>query len=293
MRDDCLSLERFWKELEGYGRDLWGGASGAANPSANTNLSAEFLESIDSTNTELLRRLGAGLCKDRFLLAAESQTNGHGRVGRKFYSPQNDGLYFSYTCRFDPQKRDISFYTVSAAVGVCRAVKKLYGEECAIKWVNDIFLGGKKIAGILAEGFVSPQSGALETIVTGIGINLRLGKETVDSAAPGALQTAGGIEDFAKKGGVSRTTLLASCIAEIFSILDGDTDSAFMREYKERSMLTGKTVTVTSLAGDSEGRYSAKVLGISDDAGLVVQTEDGSVKTLRSGEVSLHGSTLA
>ena len=282
MSEKLLSEEEFWQRAGKY----------------KDSLDIEFVKTIDSTNSELLRRLEKNLCKEPFLLASEMQTAGHGRVGRKFYSPQKDGIYFSYTRAFDQEKRDISFYTTSAAVGLCRAIKKVYGAQCSIKWVNDIYLGGRKIAGILAEGFVSPQSGKLESIVTGIGINLRLNQTLLTQEDSLALQRAGGIEDFADKKGVSPTLLLATCIDEIFSILDSDPSSTsspsstFMEEYKSLSMLTGKTVSVTSLASAAVQSYKAKVLGISDDAGLVVQTEDGSVRTLRSGEVSLHESKL-
>ena len=259
------------------------------------DFSAELFPLIDSTNSELLRRLASaassGKVPGRQLVAAAEQSAGRGRVGRRFYSPENNGIYFSFCETPEGGLRDASFYTASAAVAVCRAVKNVCSKECGIKWVNDVYLDGKKVCGILAEGYMNPCTQSMDSIVVGIGINLRLDRSVFTTEALRNLGNAGGLES--STGAVekiSRTKLLAACICELFAIIDSE--QPFMEEYRSRSILGGKTVQVTPLAGNSTQTYSAVVQGISDDAGLIVLTQDGTTKILRSGEVSLHGSAV-
>ena len=107
---------------------------------------------------------------NRSLIVAETQTAGRGRLGRSFFSSTGTGLYFSMI--FSNHKmRSPSLYTALAAVAVCRSLESVYGVEPMIKWVNDIFLNGKKVSGILCEGIVN-ASGVIEYVVVGIGVNI-------------------------------------------------------------------------------------------------------------------------
>lgn len=266
-------------------------------------------DEIDSTNAELLRRLSAagalhkadgslsaaGTEMHRLVAAAAFQTAGRGRVGRTFYSPAGSGIYFSFVYVPDGCVRDPAAYTVPAAVGVCRAVEALFGVQAQIKWVNDVYVRGRKVCGILTEGFASPRTGNVEAVVVGIGINIRQ-----DPSLPAELaQRAGGILADGSASPVTRSRLLARCLAEIFRLLDaggsagtegesGRSCIPAIGEYRSRSLLIGKTLTVSAVAGDSGSRYDALATGISDDAGLCVRLADGSVRILRSGEVTLH-----
>ena len=263
-------------------------------------------DEIDSTNAELLRRLSAagalhkadgslsaaGTEMHRLVAAAAFQTAGRGRVGRTFYSPAGSGIYFSFVYVPDGCVREPAAYTVPAAVGVCRAVEALFGVQAQIKWVNDVYVRGRKVCGILTEGFASPRTGKVEAAVVGIGINIRQ-----DPSLPAELaQRAGGILADGSTSPVTRSRLLARCLAEIFRLLDaggsgGDAPRVCIPaigEYRSRSLLIGKTLTVSAIAGDSGSQYEAVATGISDDAGLCVRLADGSVRILRSGEVTLH-----
>ena len=122
----------------------------------------EYFDIIDSTNSEAKRRLGAVPPEEyrlfhKTVLVAGEQTAGRGRLGRKFYSPGGTGLYFSLVYAAgsvsDPGK-----ITAVAAVAVCRAIKSVFNVDAGIKWVNDIFVSGKKVCGILTEGIVNPLS---------------------------------------------------------------------------------------------------------------------------------------
>ncbi|MCR5762876.1 MAG: biotin--[acetyl-CoA-carboxylase] ligase [Treponema sp.] len=243
---------------------------------------------IDSTNTELMRRVQAAgydnlKTMHRMLVASAAQTAGKGRVGRSFYSPEKSGIYFSFLYAPEECITDPARYTVASVVGVCRAIEALYDVETQIKWVNDIYVRGKKVCGILTEGVFNPVTSVIDAVIVGIGINI-----VTDGSMPEELQQkAGGIVSAGNALPVSRAELLARVIYEIYNILDNKLD--YMSDYRRRFMHAGKMLTVSPLIGDDKSCYDAVALGISDDAGLIVRLEDGSEKILHSGEVSLHG----
>lgn len=244
-----------------------------------------IVETIDSTNAELLRRLSKGEKLHKTALIAYEQTAGRGRTGRRFYSPKNTGVYFSFV--YEPRKElvDPALITARAAVGVCRAIGSQFNVTSGIKWVNDIYVNGKKVCGILVEGYVNPQSEKVEAVVVGIGINISM--DTSDAPEEFELSGAGGIVPYGTAPLVMRELLAKDCINRIYKILDDDED--VMDEYRKRSVILGKTVTVHPLALEKseEQSYQAVAVDIADDASLIVQLGDGSQKLLHSGEVSL------
>lgn len=255
-----------------------------------------LFDDIDSTNTELLRRLSMskgslcgsdgklteeGLYFNKMTLASASQSRGKGRLGRIFFSPLS-GLYFSYVYVPVDGIVDPSFYTIATSVAVCRAIDKLFSCKTDIKWVNDIYYKGKKICGILAEGFINPEINKLESLVVGIGINI-----SFSNNIPIELRDkVGGIADLTGVKEVSRVELLKECLKNIMSILDNGEN--IINEYQSRSFLTGKSVNVSPVINEKAGDYKAIVLEIDENGHLIVQKEDGSVENLSFGEVSLH-----
>ena len=264
----------------------------------------EYFDIIDSTNSEAKRRLGAVPPEEyrlfhKTVLVAGEQTAGRGRLGRKFYSPGGTGLYFSLVYAAgsvsDPGK-----ITAVAAVAVCRAIKSVFNVDAGIKWVNDIFVSDKKVCGILTEGIVNPLSGAVEAAVIGIGINIYFSSkmpEELSLRAGGicgsSLSSAGDENADGGKNAEMKDRLLCRTIENLVEILDGREEAFFsaMEEYKARSTLIGKTVTVSPVIDSRERQYDAVVTGITDDAQLVVRTSDGREKTLSSGEVTLHANS--
>ena len=271
-------------------------------------------DEIDSTNSELLRRLeksgrlrddAGALTKDGCTLhlelaASATQSAGRGRMGRSFYSPTKTGIYFSFIYAPVGGVKDPAVYTITSVVGVCRAIEALYGVHCGIKWVNDVYLNGKKVCGILTEGFSNHVTQTVEAAVVGIGINM-----SCNSGLPPEIAAkAGGIADESLRlgcpkervAGITRSWLLAACMKEILAALcrsDGCRISGdVLADYRRHSILNGRRVLVTPLIGESRGNYPATVVGISDDIGLIVETEDGEQRELKSGEVTLTGTQL-
>ena len=133
-------------------------------------LVVEVQDSIDSTNSELKRRYGAGETGDR-LLVAETQTGGRGRLGRSFYSPAGSGLYFSLGLTGITDFADAVLLTTVASTAVVEAIERLTPHRPAIKWVNDILENGRKLGGILTEAVTAPD-GTLSAVIIGIGLNV-------------------------------------------------------------------------------------------------------------------------
>lgn len=254
--------------------------------STNTRLKALLQESgtlvdADGTMTEQGSRL------HKTILASASQSSGYGRLSRSFYSPDQNGIYFSFIYIPQAPLFNPAFYTVSCAVAVSLAVEELTGIKPKIKWVNDVYVENRKVCGILSEGFCPPGADRVQAMVIGIGINLR----TDTLALPEEIKDkAGGILDSTSKKECHRARLLAKTMFKCLSFLDEGCDcwKNVVGEYKKRSYLDGKIVSVTPIVGENTNAYQAKVIGINDEAELEVECEDGSIKKLSTGEVTLH-----
>lgn len=254
-----------------------------------------FFDVIDSTNTEASRLLEAAQTSGKGFLSchkdvvwALSQTAGRGRLGRSFFSPES-GVYFSLI--FCPEKTsedfDPAIYTAVASVAVCRSLKKLYNKDSTIKWVNDVYVNEKKVCGILTEGKIDTEKNIIGALVIGIGINIYTPKEKF----PEEIRNRAGsvLESEKERNNVTPEDLvreIVSCACKIYE--NSELLESTMQEYKDRSNLIGKKITVTPVIEQNEGRYEALVKDITQRARLVVQLEDGSIRELSSGEVSLH-----
>ena len=254
---------------------------------------------IDSTNSFAKRLLSengslrdenqnlteAGKKLHKSIIIAESQTAGRGRSGRTFVSPEKTGIYITLIYAPAGGVSQGTRITAFTAVAICRAIKKIYKIQPSIKWINDIFVEGKKAGGILTEGTASFETGLIESAVIGIGLNI---SKNPDAFSGDLANIAGSIvQDGQSK--VSRIEFAAEVGAQVLSVLE-ENPGDVLAEYKDYSFIIGNKVVVHSLIDNEKGDYFAKVVDIDENAGLVVETEDGTVKTLVSGEVSLRSS---
>ena len=211
------------------------------------------------------------------LVLTDQQSAGRGRMGRKFESPAGQGIYLSLLLRADIPAADAQTVTVSAAVAVCRAVKALCGLELSIKWVNDLYYRGKKVCGILTEAGADLESGRLEWLVVGIGLNLT----TPPEAFPAELRRLAGSLFPGGPAPVSRVALAAAIARELLTLCP-----AFdcLEEYRARCFVPGHWVTVCT----GRETYAALALSIDDAGRLVVRRENGREEALQHGEVSIR-----
>ncbi len=229
--------------------------------------------SIGSTNEDAKRLAAEGYAHGT-VVAAGAQSAGRGRYGRQFFSPSNTGLYMSILLRPDTAREGI-MYTVAAAVAVRRVISN-YAQGAEIKWVNDIYLDGRKVCGILCEAVSDLESGELSAVICGIGVNL-------------APPEGGFPEDIIGKAGyISNTHIergklaseIANTLLEVL-FLGGD---ALISEYSEHMMLTGRRISYTK----NGVLFYGTVEGVDNSGGLIVMNDTGERSVLSSGEVSLE-----
>ena len=228
---------------------------------------------IDSTN-QAARRLAAHGARVPALIVADTQSAGRGRMGRSFYSPVGTGLYMTLLLDVtDDAPSSVVKMTSAAAVAAALSIRSATGVDCGIKWVNDIYLDGKKIAGILAESFF--ESGR-RFVCVGVGVNV-----CTDSFPLPLEHIASSIGADSGKRAEIAVEFCRRFLKTYGEISRGD--ARFMEEYRELSIVLGKNVVFTENGVSHEGIASA----IDDDGGLLINCEDGNV-TLRSGEISLR-----
>ena len=240
-------------------------------PRLHCPLEPIYYESIDSTNTQAKRLLNADF-RGNILVVADEQTAGRGRQGKQFYSPSRTGIYMTMVVHPCRKLQDAISVTTAAGVAVCRAIEELTDKHPQIKWVNDVYIDGKKVCGILTEAVVGMESGVAESMIIGIGTNMRT------EAFPADVENAASLN-----ADVSRADLIASIADHLWEILDDGYDS-FIDYYRSHSMLLGKPINFMQ-----DGRVTpATAVAIDETGGLVVRLEDGSETTLRSGEITVR-----
>lgn len=235
------------------------------------DLDVSYFESIDSTNTYCKRLLADGKGGE-FLVIANNQTAGRGRQGKSFYSPSETGIYFSLVIRPDTSLQNAVTATTAASVAVCKAIEKLTDLKPKIKWVNDVYLNGKKVCGILTEATTDFESGIVDSVIIGIGINISTTKFPGDVEGAGCLDVD-----------INRSALIAETVNELMNIAGGDYAS-FIEYYRSHSMVIGEKIKFIQ-----NGKTTfATALAIDERGGLEVGLESGEKTVLRSGEITVR-----
>lgn len=245
---------------------------------------------VSSTNTVLKQYVSEGQMGDMVLLA-EEQSGGRGRRGRSFFSPEGSGLYMSLLLHPEMTPEEATMLTTVAAAAVAEAVERVSGTDTGIKWVNDVWVRGKKICGILTEGSVSMEDGHLEYAIVGIGINIYepeggFPEEIKDVA--GAVFT----NDISREN--LRNRMASEVLAQFLEYYRKLPEKAYLEEYRKRSVVVGKQVRIIQPEGakipdtvNGASREHALATGIDDQCHLLVRYDDGTTESLSNGEVSI------
>lgn len=252
------------------------------------NICIKVFDSLDSTNLEAKRSTDM-LTTHGTTIIADSQTQGRGRLGRSFYSPGETGIYMTMVLDAKEDMSQTVLMTTAASVAVCRAIKAVCNLECQIKWVNDIYLEGKKICGILTEAITDADTGMISHIALGIGVNCHMPKDGFPSDIEGKAGFIG------LRHAEDREKLIAEIISQVLSLYSNIETREFIEEYKERSLVIGKEVKVfkhyqegQSPDYDTDGGVVATVMDIDQNGGLLVRYADGQIETLNTGEISIR-----
>ncbi|MCR5431844.1 MAG: biotin--[acetyl-CoA-carboxylase] ligase, partial [Lachnospiraceae bacterium] len=223
---------------------------------------------------------------------------GRGRCGKSFFSPMNSGLYMTIALPCEDLPQGVVTLTCRTGIAVSKAIDSIFGCHTGIKWVNDIFLSGRKICGILCEA-IAGEDGLPTHILIGVGINI-----STDEFPGDIKDTAGSILGLAQSDAphplpnspqsdalhplpeLSEETI-KRISSEIYRAVIEHLDPAYdpIDDYKERSVVLGHDITFT----ENGTAHSARAIDIDSEGGLIVKLADtGEVKTLSSGEISLR-----
>lgn len=241
------------------------------------------LAEVDSTNTRAKELAIAGE-PEGLVVVADCQSAGRGRMGRSFQSPKGKGVYLTVLLRPQLPPERLMVATALAGVAACGAVEDVCGLSPGLKWPNDPVLNGRKLCGILTELSLEAETGRLQYLVVGIGVNVL--QEAGDFSAEVAAIATSLAAELGRP--VSRPALAAALIARLdqlrAALLSGHTEN-YLAEYRHRCVNLGKPVRLLSAAGEERG----VAVDVDRDFGLVVRKDNGTVTTVRSGEVSVRG----
>ena len=238
------------------------------SPLIKTPAEIFVFDTVTSTN-DVAKELCNGKEKC-ILVVADGQTNGKGRQGKSFYSPNGSGLYFSIVFNTDSPVFEFTGVTCAVAVACTRAIEKLTGLNVKIKWVNDIYIENKKVCGILVQSV--SENYVVKKLIIGVGVNI----STVDFPDE--------IKDIAVSLGkeIDRNVLAAEIANNISELIFSD-PKEYIGEYKEKSNVIGKEITYFK----DNIPHQAQAIDIDEKGGLVV-LENGEKITLTSGEITVR-----
>ena len=291
-----------WKEMEALRREGWpiessprkgyrlagpppalSGAYISAQLPPDSLFSGKVLVEpvVDSTNTRLKAMAAAGAPEGTALIA-EEQTGGRGTHGRSFQSPRGDGLYLSVLLRPRGVRLE-DLLTLTGWVGAAarRAVERACGAPARIKWLNDLYLNGKKLCGILTELSFLGESGEPDYVVAGMGINMNQTAETFQAQGLGDIATSLALEGFPVERNHLAVCLLSALEQMIRDFPDRRAD--YLADYRAHCVTLGRRVSFQGPEGTRTGTAS----GVDGSFALLVSGDDGREHTVNSGTVTM------
>ena len=249
-----------------------------ALPPALQGLDIRVFDELDSTNTYAKRLTAETVITAPVLIIARHQTAGRGRLGRSFYSPEGTGLYMSLLYpTYLPLSQAVGV-TGATAVAVCHAVEEICHTRPAIKWVNDVYVDGCKVCGILTEA-VTPLEGALTHMIVGIGVNISTHRFPDGLRAPATSLAASG------KVAPDPNVLAAVITNKLLSLIYNDPYApATVADYRAHLLWIGERVLCTQ----GNAAFEATVDEVEDNYALRLHLDNGQRLTLDSGEISIR-----
>lgn len=237
----------------------------------------EVLLSVDSTNTYLFDR-AASLMGQRCVVMAEQQLAGRGRRGRQWVSPFGKNIYVSMLSSFNGGLHLLGGLSLVCAIAVRRALTSVGVPNVQVKWPNDVYIGGKKAAGILLE--VTGEYNSHCQVVMGIGVNMSLS----DDEAQAIEQPWVAVKDICPH--VSRHDLSVTLINELLSVVrefEQEGFTPFQHEWSEHDVFHNEAVRVVAPSSSLDGT----VYGVNRKGELLLQTDVG-MQTITAGELSVR-----
>ena len=238
----------------------------------------DTLPSTNDTAKELARKSAT----HGTVVMADRQTAGRGRMERSFFSPSG-GVYLSLILQADRVKLStLGLLTAFTALTLCQLLEELYDKQPHIKWVNDVFLNNRKISGVLTETVINPQTQSIDWVVLGIGINF----DTPAREFPQELWAiAGSIFPHGKPATASRDQLVSALVERLLDMVENADEALLLAGYRQRALFPGQPIMVYQV---NQPAYEAIMVGIDDQARLIVSPKGGIETTLCHGEISIR-----
>lgn len=249
-------------------------------PQEYQSMQIEVYRETTSTNTLAKQAANEGR-QAPAVFVASMQTAGRGRRGRSFLSVPGGNICMSFLLKPELAAADAVFLTTATCVAVHRAIRKVTGIRCDIKWVNDLYYQGKKVCGILTEAVTDCETGIVDCVIPGIGINFNIAPEQFPEELK---DVAGALYAGDKRTPATRCQLAAEVITQMRHVLGELSQRSFLKEYREHSMLLGKQIWIYS-GGEPE---AALAVEIDENGGLVVELPGGGRRVLSTGEVTVR-----
>lgn len=234
-----------------------------------------FKASSPSTHEEAKNLIKQHMSAPTIILA-ETQTVGHGTHDRAFFSPPETGLYFSYLRDWSWPAQQIGLLTPLVAVAAQQVLKQVTQQPIQIKWVNDLYLHRKKIAGILCTSQVIPEKNP--QIIISMGLNVF----PAASLPPALLPKVGALTNNQQNNADLREALLYEIIKTIDHLITHFNPDTLIKTYQANQFLRHEWVSF--LVGST--KQTAQIIGIDQQGGLILQTKNGTPKTYYSGEIT-------
>ncbi len=248
--------------------------------SLKSKITIQVEECVTSTNKELKSMALFGEAEENHLLISRHQTEGRGRLGRTFFSPDGTGVYMSLLLKPACSPEEATLVTSAAAVAVCGAVEKISNKNPHIKWVNDIFIDGKKVCGILTETVFSSNYKTLDYVVLGVGVNMVHPKGGFPQEI---IDIAGAI--FEEEQNNASNVFIAEFLDEFYHFYKELTSRKHIQQYREKCFVLGKSINIIS----ADKITPATALDVDENCNLVVQLESGEKAIIGTGEISIRG----
>lgn len=234
----------------------------------------QLVDCTGSTNDDL-KQLDPAI-EEGYVLLANQQNNGKGRNGRHFLSPADNGIYMSFLLKPQRNIQTLTLLSIMVSCAVFKAIQATYKLDCQIKWVNDLMIANKKIAGILIENqYFGPNDN--RTII-GIGINVH--KHSFSSQLQDIATT---IEEHTSQI-LPRDQLIISIFQHFYDYYHNHEDAkAYLALYRKHCIVLNKSITVIT----PQETYPAYAMDIDDHGGLIIKKDD-KIMTLSSAEISIR-----
>jgi BirA family biotin operon repressor/biotin-[acetyl-CoA-carboxylase] ligase len=241
-------------------------------------LNIAAVSSVTSTNRLVKDKAVQGE-NEGYVLISGHQTEGRGRLGRSFYSPSDSGVYMSILLKPSINPQDATLITTAAAVSVCEALCKMGVTDTGIKWVNDIFIGDRKVCGILTEAGFDIENNLLSYAVLGVGLNMY----APEGGFPEDIKDIAGAV-FSEKREDARNKFVSAFLTAFFRYYEDIESRSHISSYRDKCFVLGKEINI--IKGDTVTR--ARALDVDDNCGLVVELSDGEKAVVSSGEISIR-----